>query len=70
MAGQHSENLFRRFKGERVSIKTISGGLYDGRITEITNDYLCLNETSDIDNQQIFLFFHAIESMAATVAND
>ena len=26
MAGQHTENLFRRFKGEQVSIKTVSGG--------------------------------------------
>ena len=38
MAGQHTENLFRRFKGEAVSIKTVSGGLYEGRVTEITND--------------------------------
>ena len=28
MAGQHMENLFRRFKGEVVDVKTVSGGIY------------------------------------------
>jgi len=69
MAGQHIENLFRRFKGEKVSIKTISGGIYEGRVAEITNDYVCLNETSGVDSQPVFLFFSAIESMAATVSD-
>ena len=68
MAGQHIENLFRRFKGERVDIKTISGGLYAGRVVEVTNDYVCLSETSEISGQQVFLFFNAIESMVATVS--
>ena len=45
MPGQHIENLFRRFKGEVVDVKTISGGIYSGRISEITNDYVCLTET-------------------------
>jgi hypothetical protein len=63
MAGQHTENLFRRFKGEAVTIKTISGGIYDGRVMEITNDYLCLNETTGGESSQVFLFFIAIESM-------
>ena len=78
MAGQHAENLFRRFKGEKVNIKTISGGIYAGRVVEITNDYLCLNETpaetagetTGADSQPVFIFFSAIESMAATVANE
>src|SRR4029078_7396027 len=68
MAGQHTENLFRRFKGEAVSIKTVSGGLYEGRVTEITNDYICLIETVGGEGVQVFLFFHAIESVT-TVAN-
>ena len=63
------ENLFRRFKGELVDVKTISGGIYSGRITEITNDYICLNETSTAPGQQVFLFFGAVESMAVTVAD-
>ena len=63
------ENLFRRFKGELVDVKTVSGGIYSGRITEITNDYICLIETSGAPGQQVFLAFTAIESMAATVTN-
>jgi hypothetical protein len=69
MAGQHMENLFRRFKGEMVDVKTVSGGIYSGRITEITNDYICISETSGTPGQQVFLFFNAIESMAATVSD-
>jgi hypothetical protein len=68
MTAQHIENLFRRFKGEVVDIKTISGGIYSGRITEITNDYVCLSETSETAGQQVFLFFNAIESMVANVS--
>ncbi len=64
MPGQHLENLFRRFKGEVVDVKTISGGIYSGRISEITNDYVCLIETSGAPGQQVFLAFSAIESMA------
>lgn len=63
------ENLFRRFKGEKVNIKTISGGIYEGRVVEITNDYVCLGETSGADSQPVFIFFNAIESMAVTVTN-
>ena len=69
MAGQHIENLFRRFKGEVVDIKTISGGIYSGRIVEITNDYVCLTETSGAPGQQVFIAFKAIESVAVTTAD-
>ncbi|HJY27636.1 MAG TPA: hypothetical protein VJ306_06325 [Pyrinomonadaceae bacterium] len=65
MPGQHLENLFRRFKGEVVDVKTVSGGIYSGRISEVTNDYVCLIETSGSPGQQVFLMFNAIESMAA-----
>jgi hypothetical protein len=66
MPGQHLENLFRRFKGEVVDVKTVSGGIYSGRISEITNDYVCLIETAGAPGQQVFIAFTAIESMAAT----
>ena len=69
MAGQHIENLFRRFKGEVVDIKTISGGIYTGRIVEITNDYVCLTETTGAPGQQVFIAFAAVESMAVTTAD-
>ena len=68
MAGQHLENLFRRFKGEMVNVKTISGGIYSGRISEITNDYICLVETSGAPGQQVFLNFNAIESMTVSAS--
>ena len=67
MPGQHLENLFRRFKGEVVDVKTISGGVYSGRIAEITNDYVCLTESSGSSGEQVFLTFTAIESL--TVSN-
>ncbi|MEN3330519.1 MAG: hypothetical protein V7638_5326 [Acidobacteriota bacterium] len=70
MPSQHTENLFRRFKGEKINVKTISGGIYEGRVTEITNDYVCLSETSGIDSQPVFIFFNAVESMAGTVPNE
>ena len=68
MSGQHIENLFRRFKGEVVDVKTVSGGIYSGRISEITNDYVCLTETAGPTGQQVFLAFTAIESMTVTAA--
>ena len=67
MPGQHLENLFRRFKGEVVDVKSVSGGIYTGRIAEITNDYVCLIETAGAPGQQVFLAFAAIESMAVSV---
>jgi hypothetical protein len=69
MAGQHIENLFRRFKGEVIDIKTISGGIYSGRVSEVTNDYVCLIETSGAPGQQVYLFFTAIESMGARTSD-
>jgi len=66
MAGQHIENLFRRFKGEVVDVKTVSGGIYSGRITEVTNDYVCLTETAGAPGQPVFIAFTAVESIAVT----
>ena len=69
MAGQHIENLFRRFKGEVVDVKTLSGGIYSGRVVEVTNDYVCLIETSGAPGQQVFVTFASIESMAVAAAD-
>ena len=69
MPGQHLENLFRRFKGEVVDVKTVSGGIYSGRITEITNDYISLTETSGAPGEQVFLTFASIESMAVSATD-
>ena len=69
MPGQHIENLFRRFKGEVVDVKTISGGIYSGRISEVTNDYVCLTETRPEPGQQVYLSFGAIESIVVGAAD-
>ena len=66
MPGQHTENLFRRFKGEMATIKTTSGEVHIGRITEITNDYVCLSETAETPGVQVYLFFNAIESLTTS----
>lgn len=69
MGQQHIENLFRRFKGEPVSVKTTSGGIYEGKVMEITNDYVCLGRSDDLDGSDVFLFFDAIESMTSPGAS-
>ncbi|MBA2703164.1 MAG: hypothetical protein H0U60_04845 [Blastocatellia bacterium] len=63
MERQHTENLFRRYKGQLVNVKTISAGIYKGRVGEITNDYVALTDRDGDDETQTFLFFHAIESI-------
>ena len=65
MAHQHIENLFRRFKGEVVNIKTVSGGIYEGKITEVTNDYVCLVRTDESDGTGVYVLFGSIESLMA-----
>ena len=61
---QHVENLFRRFKGEEVTIKTISGGVYDGIVSEITNDYISLSiKVDDGESDHVFILLHTIESV-------
>ena len=63
MERQHTENLFRRYKGKLVKIKTISGGVYSGRVGEITNDYVSLINREAEDETQNFVFFEAMESL-------
>jgi hypothetical protein len=69
MPAQHIENLFRRFKGEVVDVKTVSGGIYSGRVVEVTNDYVCLIETAGAPGQQVFVTFGSIESVAVATAD-
>ncbi len=63
MERQDTENLFRRYKGQLVNIKTISGGVYEGRVAEITNDYVCVVDRENTDPSRVFLFFTSIESI-------
>ena len=61
MGSQHTENLFRRYKGERITLKTVSGGVFQGRVTEITNDYVSLVDANE--KTPTFVFFNAVESL-------
>ena len=63
MERQHTENLFRRYKGQLVNIKSLSGSVYKGYVVEITNDYVSLSDRNKEDKTQTFVLFNAIESM-------
>ncbi len=63
---QHIENLLIRFRGQSVTIKTVSGGVYEGLITDVTNDYVSLKvRTSGGDGELIIILLHSIESVLA-----
>jgi len=64
MGMQHVENLLRRYRGQPVDIKTVSGGVYEGTVAEITNDYVALvMKGEDGTQEQVFVMFHSIESV-------
>ena len=64
MVMQHIENMLRRYRGQAINIKTMSGGLYEGTITEITNDYVALNvKGEDGVQEQVFVLLQSIESV-------
>ena len=61
---QHIENLLIRYRGVAVRIKTISGGIYEGVITDVTNDYVALKTTDTIAESDVaIVLLHAIESV-------
>ncbi len=61
MARQDTENLFRRYKNQFATIKTTSGGLYKGRIVEVTNDYVAIADRDS--DESTFVLFNSIESV-------
>ena len=64
MGMQHIENMLRRYRGQAIDIKTISGGVYEGTIAEITGDYVALNVKSDEGTpEQVFVMLQSIESL-------
>ena len=63
MERQHTENLLRRYKGQLLNIKSVSGGVYKGYVVEITNDYVSLSDRDTEDKTQTFVLFSAIESV-------
>ncbi len=61
---QHVENLLIRFRGQLVNIKSVSGGVYEGVITDVTNDYVALKvKGSDGQSDQVIVLLHSIESV-------
>ena len=61
---QHVENLLIRFRGQLVNIKTVSGGVYEGSITDVTNDYVTLKvRASGGEDEQVVILLHSIESL-------
>ena len=64
MSYQHIENLLIRYRGDAVNIKTISGGIYEGVISDVTNDYVALKTTGTIaEGDVVIVLLHAIESV-------
>jgi len=64
MKHQHVENLLIRYRGQTVNIKTISGGVYEGTINDVTNDYVSLKTSGTAgENQLVIVLLHAIESV-------
>ena len=61
---QHIENLLIRYRADAVTIKTISGGIYEGVISDVTNDYVALKTTDTIaESDVVIVLLHAIESV-------
>ena len=62
---QHVENLLIRYRGGAVQIKTMSGGIYDGTISDVTNDYVALRvKSGDSEEKLVIILLHAIESLS------
>ena len=66
MERQHTENLFRRYKGKVVSVRSISGAAYKGAVGEITNDYVLLLGEPANEEAKTFVLFEAIESIVVS----
>jgi hypothetical protein len=62
MERQHTENLLRRNRGKLINIKSISGGVYKGLLSDVTNDYVSLIDRETEDETQTYILFDAIES--------
>jgi len=70
MSYQHVENLLMRFRGSSVDIKTMSGGVYAGIITDITNDYVALKVVGgEGETDQVIVLLHSIESILPRTAS-
>ncbi|MEP6819409.1 MAG: hypothetical protein ABJA18_07725 [bacterium] len=66
MEGQHLENLFRRYKGKLVTVRSITGSVYKGQVGEITNDYVLVTDSESGRETQVFVIYRAIESIVVS----
>ncbi len=61
---QHVENLLIRYRGGTVHLKTMSGAIYEGIISDVTNDYVALKVTDEAGEETLrIVLLHAIESL-------
>jgi ferredoxin-fold anticodon binding domain-containing protein len=64
MGLQQVENLLIRYRGQLVDIKTVSGGVYEGLVSDVTNDYVALKvKGSSREEDQVIVLLHSIESI-------
>ena len=64
MALQHIENLLIRYRGQRITIKSLSGAVYEGAVTDVTNDYVALRaEGQGGEDDLVIVLLHSIESV-------
>jgi ferredoxin-fold anticodon binding domain-containing protein len=70
MSYQHVENLLIRYRGQAVHIKTISGGVYEGTVNDVTNNYVALKVRDEAGGDDVvFVLLHAVESVLPQRAN-
>jgi 16S rRNA U1498 N3-methylase RsmE len=64
MAYQHIENLLRRYRGQIVNVKTISGGIYEGKVADVTNDYVALTIANEEQSSElVIVLLHSVEAV-------
>jgi hypothetical protein len=64
MGYQHLENLLIRYRNQAIAIKTVSGGVYEGVVADVTNDYVVIKEKSSAgETDTVVLLLHSIESI-------
>jgi hypothetical protein len=61
---QQVENLLIRYRNQAISLKTISGGIYEGTISDVTNDYVALKTQGAAgEDEVVIVLLHSIESI-------
>ena len=62
---QHVENLLIRYRGQTVNLKTVSGGVYEGVISDVTNDFVALKiKSAASEDDLVVVLLHSIEAVS------